>query len=391
MTKNKTCFLKSLFFLLCCFSTAYCDAIETLFNHREQLEMRVCATEPAPKGNQLIREMRQKDLEEWRKRKNNIFDAFLEICYHSSFSSCGLYGMGEMNDDRRHNRLGDTLLITLLIETLGELPKRTDELVERCFRRIPYPYLNAHRLRIMDKLNQAKNMNRFGYLAAFIDSPKAVKRKVSSLDFSIGMKARLGDKESERILIERMEFALKLGSGVRERAENQKDADEFFYNMHKYNVNKQHPIYNKAFDDVISELFLCGTNECLKTAVTFFAEFQPELKGGCYMPGIHGHIGPENPRILIIKGFRMYHPELSLLHAEYDSVIFYYAGRTKGFHEVITKYMEKIVTWGNKEYGANVKLKDKILFNGQCDMEIYCNRKRKEEDEWKFRGCKPDK
>jgi len=390
MIKNKSCILKITFFLLCCFSTANCSAIETLFNHREQLEKRACTIGATSisnyKGNLLIKEMLPKDLEVWKIRKNEIFDAFLEICYQQSFTSftaytsCNMRGLWDVNNDSRYERLGDTLLINLLIETLGELPRRTDEFAVKCLKTIPYPYLIVHRARILEKLKRSGVSSRFHYLAAVIDPPESMRKRLRNIteESNIGLRARLGDKESEKKLIERMEFDLKLAAGMRERAEDRKNFYRFVDSMHTNNVHKNHPLYRRDINTAISELFLCGTNECLKTAVTYFAEFKHWLEpNGCHFPTGFGY--KVTPRRLIIEGFRMHHPDLPLLHDDFDDVRTHFARHsgTDMTEKIITTYLEKFINWGNKKYGTNAKLKDKILFSGQCDREIfYKNRER---------------
>ncbi|MDR0307050.1 MAG: hypothetical protein LBI42_09480 [Chitinispirillales bacterium] len=395
MMKNKTLILKILLIVFCCFSTAYCGAIEILFNNKEQLAKRavVCIVDITettkrdftPRGNHLIREMSGKNLEEWKKREFEVFDAFLDLYRQSTYMVhyCQEEWMSSFTYDMQFFRLGDTFLIALLVETLGELPSALsmDERIEDIFKSLPYPYLKPYRTKIINKLKQVDNISRFSYLAAIIDPPADIKNKLLALplkNLSFGLRARLGDKEIERILIERVEKAVKISTVKREKLGDGNYLKKFSDSMFVANVNnRRYPIYKIPFNKVIDELFLCGTNECLKTAVTLFAEYQPELgPEGCYSVGGLGH--RKTLRRLIIDGFRIYHPEQPLLHAEYDKVSYHYAQHASaGSEEVIAKYLEKVVNWGNKEYGTNARLKDKILFSGQCDMEIY-SRTRKE-------------
>jgi hypothetical protein len=390
--KIKTIIFKAFIFMFLCFSTAYCGAIEILFNNREELKKRavVCTvniTETAkrdftPRGNHLIREMSGKNLEEWKKREFEVFDAFLDLYRQSTYMShyCQEEWMSAFTYDMQFFRLGDTFLIALLVETLGELPSplSMDGRIEDIFKPLPYPYLKPYRNNIINTLNRIDDISRFSYLAAVVDPPTDIKKKLLALPlkkFGIGLRARLGDKESEKILIERTEFELKMSIAKRETLgdKDSQDSRNFIDSVYRANV-KQHPIYRIVwFDKIIDELFLCGTNECLKMAVTLFAEYQFGItQNGCYYIDVGNPQPRESLRELIINGFRMYHPKLPLLHSEYRNVQHHFAQRASaGSEKITTEYLEKFVNWGNKEYGTNARLKDKILFDGQCDMEIY--------------------
>ncbi|MCL2821507.1 MAG: hypothetical protein FWD38_11910 [Oscillospiraceae bacterium] len=370
---NNTGILKSLIFLLSSFSFAYCGPIEILFKHRVELEKRAIKYENRRLSNELIKEMRHKDLNEWKKKEDEILKAFLILCAGS-----GSYP---------NYHLDDTLLLTLLIETLGELPSQNDGWVNTCFMKVPYPYLNAHRTKIINKLQRVDDISRFESPTALINPPEAMKKQLLASDkrspaYIRGLRARLGDKKTEEKIVEKMDRAVKMSIGARARF-----GDEERINNYIDSLNKTIGTYGRwpdascflSDDDVIENLLLCGTDECIKTALNFFAKFQPRLSsegrvkkeqyGICY----DRHNEKPNPRELIIMGFRKHHPQLPLLHAEFDSLSDRFYRRSNWCHfdeKEIIEYMEKFVAWGNKEYGTNFRLESKLLFTGQCDNEI---------------------
>ena len=364
---KRTAILKSLIFLLCFFSIAYCSAIETLFIHRECLKKRTMAYENQIGPYVLIRKMRHKDLNEWKKRENEIFGAFLNLCDVSTY--------------RPNYHLDDTLLVTLLIETLGKLSPEMNRRAGLRFKRVPYPYLNAQRTKIINQLQRVDDISVFSYVAAVINPPDTMKKQLlASNKLDISLRARLGDKDSENKLIERMDRALKISIGAKTRFGDEEGIKSFIDSIN--NAAGAHRYRDTAcfLDGVIDELLLCGTSECIKTVLNFFAKFQPRLNSSGYVhreqygtcPDEH-ELFISSPRELIIMGFRKHHPKLSLLHEEFDSLEARFHGqRQRGrlAEKEIINYMERFLAWGNKEYGTNFKLESKFLFTRQREDKI---------------------
>ncbi|MDR0307971.1 MAG: hypothetical protein LBI42_14190 [Chitinispirillales bacterium] len=382
MIKNKDVVLKVLTLLFCCFSITYCSAIKKLFNHREYFEkLAVTCRTPLgddcnPIADKLFIEMRHKSLKEWKKNEDKICRAFTRMCFYSA--------------ELPNYHLDDTLLINLLIETLGELSPRANRSAISHLEDIPYQYLTPpRRAKIIDKLKRVDDISFHSRLVAAIDPPASMKeqlfasRRFENDHYKMGIKARLGDKESERELIAHIDALLKLSIGVKERFGNEERVNNFIDSMWKANVDGFTNTYRPDFyERIINNLLLCGTDECLKTALGFFAKFQPRLDSkGRVHKDQYGSQGRLNPLESIIIGFRKYHPHLPLLHEELDSLLsLFLRQQRKGLEEEITEYMEKFINWANKEYGTNFKLESNLLFTGQQNNEIYHKKKQNEND-----------
>lgn len=279
-----------------------------------------------PKGNLLIRKMNRENFKEWEKKEYDIYKAFLRLCLQQIKAHPFCPGKVPNYHDLR-----DTVLINILIETLGDLPVEMDRDVNYCLNKIPYPYLEKRRTQIIDKLREVKDIGRFSYLVAVIQPPATMKNKILAMqELSIGLKARLGDDDAECSLIQE--------------------------------VNE----YTKGrINNIVHELFLCGTNQCLKAALELFVSYNPVLDtvSGCV-------IKPE--RAMIIHEFRKYHPDLLLLHEKYVEVRKYFAAHASAEHsrKRIRSYIEEFVNWGNKEYGTDLIMEDYFLFHWQCDPKF---------------------
>jgi len=237
-----------------------------------------------------------------------------------------------------------------------------------------------------------------------------------SNELSIGLRARAGDKDSAKYLIERLNRHVELSIAAKARSGNDRNDWHFVDSVGRaFNLHR-----GLWLETGINELFLCGTNECLKAALSFFARYQPRLdtlfraSRHQYHPrGPQGirHIlydveiplrgeskeYSDSPRDYIIKGFRKYHPGVPLLHAEYDSL---WRRFRKQQHlntawepldyAVIVEYMERFVDWGNRTYGTNFKLESRLLFTGQYDLENPRGRELFEREQRRLRTYRRD-
>jgi hypothetical protein len=317
--------------MLFCYTVAiYSEPIEILFKHREYLKQWITGCRMAS-GNQhllLFGEIDQKEFDYWKKNKDEIINTFVELCHQQT--------RGRINCLLRRNHLRlEAIDVDIFINILSDLPRKMDDDIEYILKRIPYPYLNNHRAMIIDILKKGDNIDRFSYLAAVIDPPADMKKKLLASDkLSTGLRARLGDKKHE---------------------------DELVQKVNNYTGDKN-------IGGLVNELFLCGTNECLKAALELFAKYKPLMNqaGDCAV-GRESYYPYE--RGIIIQRFRMYHPDLPLLHLEYNELDFLFANQKNATSSwgIIIDYMEKFVKWGNAEYGANAKLDNWFLFPGQCE------------------------
>jgi hypothetical protein len=314
--------------LFCYTVTVYSEPIELLFKHREYLKQWVteCRLSFAKQDLLLFGEINQKELDYWKKNKDQIVTAFVELCREQTGGH--LY----CPQKRTYSRL-DTLQTKILINILSSLPRKMDGNIEDILKKIPYPYLNNHRTMIIDILNKGDNIDRFNYLATVIDPPADMKKKLLASDkLSPGLRARLGDKKHENELVQKV---------------NDYAGD-------------------KNIGGLVNELFLCGTNECLKAALELFAKYKPAMnKANDCALALTREINSPYERAMFINKFRMYHPDLPLFHSEFDNLD--WGGRRGASWDMIVEYIEKVVKWGNAEYGANAKPENWFLFFGQCE------------------------
>jgi len=210
----------------------------------------------------------------------------------------------------------------------------------------------------------------------------------------IGLRARLGDKESENRLIERMDRALKMSIGAKARFGDEEGIKNLVDSLNRAVGAVGYDDAACFFDGVISDLLLCGTNECIKTVLNFFAKFQPRLNSFGYTHKEQFGTCPHrsdfasNPRESIIRSFRKHHPQLSLIHEEFDSLEarsvrqWRKEGLARFDETEIIKYMERFLAWANKEYGTNFKLESKFLFGWQRDDEILSRKMREKRERY---------
>ncbi|MDR0306891.1 MAG: hypothetical protein LBI42_08660, partial [Chitinispirillales bacterium] len=337
--KNKTMgFITAISVMLFCYATmAHSESsVETLFKYREYIKQWVEGCRPSEFREQrlaVLNELDKKELNYFGKNKSQIITAFTELCH--------LRVKGNLPcASHRSYGLLDSIQTDIFVNILKDVPREQDKLIEDILKKIPYSYLLQHRDIIINILRRGDNINRFTYLGAVINPPEDIKRKVlASEKLSDGLRARLGDKEVEDELIQRVN-----------------------------NYTRE-----KNFLQLSKDLFLCGTNECLKAAVELFAKFEPEMNktNDCAAPLVpdRGAMGAPTPRIRLIKNFRLYHPDLPLLFSDFYELEINPNRTEYGIGvkwDMIVDYMEKFVAWGNAEYGAKAKLTNWFLFDGQC-------------------------
>jgi len=309
--------------LFCCATIANSEPIEILFKNREHLKQWV---EELPQKIYMpqrepyylhFREINQKDLDYWKRNKDEIINAFIKL-------------YGPTNE----------IQTGILISILNDLPREMDRNVESILKKTPYPYLNKHRAMIINILKKGDNINRFSYLAAVIDPPADMKKKLLASDkLDIGLRARLGDKKIEEELIQK---------------------------VNDYNGEKW-------IGQLVNDLFLCGTNECLKAAFELFVKYEPAMNrtGDCALGKDHNNRAPYF-RNRLIGNFLMYYPELPLLQK--------YNGPGFRFNwDMTVDYMEEFVKWGNAKYGSNAKLENWFLFPDQCEPVAFRERSMREQ------------
>jgi len=324
--KNKTMGLMvTVSTLLFCYTAiAHSESAEALFKHREYLKQWVEECKPRPFIKQHVlsfSDIDQKGFGFWKENKNQIRNVFVELCQEQVRRNLNC------SPQRNYGYL-DSVQLNILFNMLSDLPHEMDEQIIRLLRLVPHPHLNKHRAMVINILKKGDNINRFSYLAAVIDPPADMKKTLLASDkLSVGLRARLGDKKIEEELIQK---------------------------VNNYTGDKR-------IGKLIEDLFLCGTNECLKVAFELFVKYEPAMNktGDCALGKDRDNPAPFF-RNSIIGQFIMYYPELSLLQK--------YRGHGFGANwDMIVNYMEEIVKWGNAEYGTNAKLDNWFLFPGQCE------------------------
>ena len=267
----------------------------------------------------------KKEKTAWEMNKDTVLDAFLGLCV-----------VNMSNDSFGNKLIRDTTLIKGIVLSLNCGNNHFEnEAFLLLSQYAPYPYLQKSNVDIITRVTQSSIKEKDKKkLISYCSPPKDIRKKLlSDNTLSLAFRARLGDEESEKKLID--------------------------------SLSKTKETYT-LMEEAINELMDCGSKKCLAMAMSWFNKPVYRLgKENC----ITGSL-----RESIIYGLQRYYPLEPLLNKKF----MYFQKKSRVIRidkpnyepdPEVKKYLEDVVVWGKKELGISPdgQIGEPILFKGPCD------------------------